>query len=44
MEYLAVNKGNGQSFGYVLYRVNIPLTANKVTVTQLRDHGVVRIL
>lgn len=42
MEYLQVNEGSGQAYGYVLYRTTIPSTSSKISITKLRDHGVVR--
>ena len=41
MELLPLNNGAGQGYGYVLYRTTIPSTSSKVTITDLRDHGVV---
>lgn len=41
MEYLHVNEGSGQAYGYVLYRTTIPSTSSKISITKLRDHGVV---
>lgn len=43
MEYLSVNKGNGQAYGYVMYRVTIPSVSKKVTITKLKDYGIVSI-
>jgi hypothetical protein len=41
MEYLSINNGNGQAYGYVLYRTVITSSSSrKVTITHLRDHGV----
>jgi hypothetical protein len=41
MEYLSINNGNGQAYGYVLYHtVIISSSSRKVTITHLRDHGV----
>ena len=42
MEYLAVNDGWGQSYGYVLYRTLLPADSKQVTIHDLRDYGVVR--
>ena len=41
MELLPLNNGAGQGYGYILYRTTIPSTSSKVTITDLRDHGVV---
>ena len=41
MEYLPLNDGSGQGYGYVMYRTTIPSTSKKVTVTSLNDYGVV---
>ena len=40
MEMLSVNKGSGQSYGFILYRTVIDAGARKVTISKLRDHGV----
>ena len=39
MEMLPVNKGSGQSYGFVLYRTMVN-KARKVTIGTLKDHGV----
>ena len=41
MEYLEVNEGWGQAYGYALYRTLIPAESKHVTVHGLRDFGVV---
>ncbi len=41
MEYLPLNKGWGQGYGYILYRTTLPRTASKVSVYGLNDYGVV---
>lgn len=43
MEYLSVNKGSGQAYGYVLYRTKIygAATSHKISVVELQDNGVV---
>lgn len=43
MEYLPVNKGWGQGYGYILYRTHIPSSASQVTIHELKDFGIVRI-
>ena len=40
MEMLPVNKGSGQSYGFILYRTLVETTARKVTISNLKDHGV----
>ena len=40
MEMLPVNKGSGQSYGFVLYRTLVESTARKVIISNLKDHGV----
>jgi hypothetical protein len=42
MEYLSVNEGWGQSYGYVMYRTRLPAHSKQVTIHNLRDYGVVR--
>ena len=42
MEYLSVNEGWGQSYGYVMYRTRLPSHSKQVTIHDLRDYGVVR--
>ena len=44
MEYLDVNDGWGQSYGYTLYRTIIPSTSEQVKIFGLRDFGVVSII
>ena len=41
MEYLDVNSGWGQSYGYVMYRTLLPSYSQNVLVHGLRDYGVV---
>lgn len=41
MEYLPLNEGSGQGYGYVLYRTKIPSNSKKVSISSLHDHGVV---
>ena len=43
MEYLSVNKGSGQAYGYVLYRTKIhgAATSHKINIVELQDNGVV---
>ena len=41
MEMLSVNKGSGQSYGFILYRTMVDSTARGVTIGTLKDHGVV---
>ncbi|XP_064402427.1 beta-galactosidase-1-like protein 2 [Halichondria panicea] len=43
MEYLPLNKGWGQGYGYILYRTTLPRTASKVSVYGLNDYGVAMI-
>lgn len=40
MEMLPVNKGSGQSYGFILYRTMVDSKAKKVTIRDLKDHGV----
>lgn len=40
MEMLSVNKGSGQSYGFILYRTMLDGKANKVTISKMKDHGV----
>lgn len=40
MEMLPVNKGSGQSYGFILYRTLVGSKARKVTISNLKDHGV----
>lgn len=40
MEMLPVNKGSGQSYGFILYRTLVENTARKVAISNLKDHGV----
>ena len=40
MEMLKVNKGSGQSYGFVLYRTMVDSKARRVTIGTLKDHGV----
>ena len=40
MEYLPINEGSGQGYGYVLYRTLIPEDSHAVTVHGLKDYGV----
>jgi len=40
MEMLPVNKGSGQSYGFVLYRTLVGNDATKITINKVRDHGV----
>ena len=42
MECLSVNDGTGQAYGYIMYRTTIPSSSEKVTITKLRDYGLVR--
>ena len=44
MEYLEVNNGWGQAYGYVLYRTIIPAKSRQVTIHGLRDFGVVGLM
>ena len=41
MEYLPLNDGAGQGYGYVMYRTTIPSNSEKVTISSLNDNGVV---
>ncbi len=40
MEFLPVNEGSGQGYGYTLYRTLIPEDSHSVRVHELRDYGV----
>ncbi len=41
MEYLTVNKGWGQGYGFVLYSTKISPSASRIAVYGLKDYGVV---
>ena len=42
MEMLSVNKGVGQSYGFVMYRTAVPKGAKQMVIRGLKDFGVVR--
>jgi beta-galactosidase GanA len=41
MEFLPLNHGSGQGYGYVLYRTFIPSSASLLTIHGLKDYGLV---
>lgn len=41
MEMLPVNKGSGQSYGFIMYRTMVDSQVKRVTISKIRDHGVV---
>ena len=42
MDFLPINKGTGQAYGYVLYQTKITPGSHKIDIVGLRDNGVVR--
>ena len=42
MDFLPINKGTGQAYGYVLYQTKIPSNSHKIDIVGLKDNGVVR--